>query len=298
MSGAMNELPMVFECQGERLIGMIHQPARPSSIGVLTIVAGGPQYRGGCGRQLVNMARELCDAGFAVMRFDYRGLGDSEGQFRGFTCIEEDIRAAITAFRRQLPELERIVLWGGCDAASASLINAWRFPEVAGVVLANPFVTSEATQAAVMKQHYLKRLTERSFWQKLARFEYDYSAYAKSAWARLTPATGGDSGNSAAQPQRGDFLPLMLEGLHKFEGHILFLMSGKSLVSREFDAMLAGSRVWSDAYSSATKTRVDLPDADQAFTNEAARAEVNRAVKDWLATVSPQLLSPATKQVS
>ena len=61
------------------LIGVIHQATGKSELGLLTIVAGGPQYRGGCGRQLVELARRISSEGVPVMRFDHRGLGDSAG---------------------------------------------------------------------------------------------------------------------------------------------------------------------------------------------------------------------------
>ena len=56
------------------------------------------------------------------MRFDFRGMGDSTGELRDFEEVNEDIGAAINAFQAHCPQLERIVLWGLCDAASASLL--------------------------------------------------------------------------------------------------------------------------------------------------------------------------------
>ncbi len=120
MSMAMSgtEIPLVFDCEGEELVGVVHRPDSPGAIGVVTVVAGGPQYRGGVGRGLVSMGRELAAAGVPVMRFDHRGLGDSSGQFLGFEHLQSDLRAAIDAFRAAVPEIEQVVLWGGCDAAS------------------------------------------------------------------------------------------------------------------------------------------------------------------------------------
>ena len=51
------------------------------------------------------------------MRFDYRGMGDSTGDVRPFDDINDDIAAAIDEFFRQVPGLERVVLWGLCDGA-------------------------------------------------------------------------------------------------------------------------------------------------------------------------------------
>jgi hypothetical protein len=91
------ESALVFECGGERLLGVISRPARPARAGIV-IVVGGPQYRIGSHRQFLLLARDLARAGFAVMRFDYRGMGDSEGQTCSFEAVDDDIAAAIDAF--------------------------------------------------------------------------------------------------------------------------------------------------------------------------------------------------------
>ena len=36
------EIPLVFDCQGDALVGMVHLPERALSRGLLSIVAGGP----------------------------------------------------------------------------------------------------------------------------------------------------------------------------------------------------------------------------------------------------------------
>ena len=81
------EVPVAFICENETLIGIVHKPEKPTRHGVLTIVAGGPQYRAGCCRQLVLVARSLAGEGIPVMRFDYRGMGDGSGDFMGFQHI-------------------------------------------------------------------------------------------------------------------------------------------------------------------------------------------------------------------
>ena len=74
------------------------------------------------------------------------------------------------------------MLWGGCDAASGIMINAWRYPEVAGIVLGNPFVSSPETRVAVTHQHYLHRLKQPSFWTKLLTLKYNPINYIGEYW--------------------------------------------------------------------------------------------------------------------
>ena len=47
------EIPVVFDCQGSELIGMLHLPQTVRSRGMISMVAGGPQYRGGVARLVV-----------------------------------------------------------------------------------------------------------------------------------------------------------------------------------------------------------------------------------------------------
>ena len=89
-----HEQPVVFDCEDCRLIGIVTLPETTAEAGVI-IVVGGPQYRAGSHRQFTLVARHLAEQGIASIRFDYRGMGDSEGDMRNFENIDSDIRAAI-----------------------------------------------------------------------------------------------------------------------------------------------------------------------------------------------------------
>jgi exosortase A-associated hydrolase 1 len=278
------EIPLAFECQGQPLIGIVHLPEQPRSRGVLAIVAGGPQYRAGHGRQLIQMARTLSAQGTPVMRFDYRGLGDSAGEFEGFQHMGPDLKAAIDAFTRHVPSLKEIVLWGGCDAASAALIHGPEHSIITGMILGNPFVHSEETHAKVVVRHYyLKRIREKAFWMKILKFRFNpFRAFGEAASA-LRLARKPNSNNQQQQSgQKAPFPIRMLEGAQKFQGRILLLMSGLSLVSKEFDALVSSSPEWSAAIHRDGVTRVDFPDADQAFSTASAREEQIGAASSWL----------------
>lgn len=101
-----------FSCEGDQLIGVVSVPEQPEKVGLIAVVAGGPQYRAGVGRILVQLSRHLATEGIATFRFDYRGTGDSEGNYRGFQTIESDLKSAVAEFKAQVPEVEKIVFWG------------------------------------------------------------------------------------------------------------------------------------------------------------------------------------------
>ncbi|MEZ5503640.1 MAG: hydrolase 1, exosortase A system-associated [Halioglobus sp.] len=282
------EIPLVFECVGQSLIGIVHKPAIASPVGVVTIIAGGPQYRGGVGRGMVSAARELAAAGVPVMRFDHRGLGDSGGDFLGFEHIAEDLEAAVAAFRREVPEVKKVVLWGGCDAASGAMIHGWKIPDAISMVLGNPWVTTAETQSAVMRKHYLSRLAEWSFWRKVLRFEYNLADYALSAMQRVRPRfTSWESpqhknGTASVPGNSENYVARMLDGLRRFEGPVLFLMSGQSLLSKEFDELVSRDPNWREVFHRSAYKRIDFPDADQTFSGLDSRERVNRAICEWV----------------
>src|SRR5690606_6080356 len=104
------------------------------------------------------LSRALAREGIPSLRFDYRGMGDSEGDKQRFDDIGQDIRAACDAFCLQTG-LTRIVLWGLCDAASAAMMYAAGDARVEGLVLLNPWLHSEESMARTMVRHYyLQRL--------------------------------------------------------------------------------------------------------------------------------------------
>lgn len=284
-----HETPVAFTCGGDTLIGIVHAPESGSRVGVLAMAAGGPQYRAGCCRQLLYLGRRLADEGISVMRFDYRGLGDASGPFAGFQSTRDDIRSAIDAFKRQQPELEHVILWGGCDAASASMIFAHGFPEVSGLILGNPYAHSEETgERAMVKHYYWQRLKEPAFWKKLLSFKFNplpaLATVGRVLKRKLAPTSTEPADSSAPRDESAlPFQTRMRLGMARFEGHVLLLMSGRSLVSKEFDEMTASDARWSEAFGACgSHTRHNLPDADQAFSTIAARDEIITVAEAWI----------------
>ena len=163
------EEAVVFDCAGESLVGVIASPERAAETGVVVVV-GGPQYRAGSHRHFVQLARSLAAAGYPTLRFDCRGMGDSSGTQRSFEDLDQDVGAAIDSLLQRAPQVKRVVLWGLCDGASASLLYLHRTADlrVAGICLLNPWVRSEVSLARThVKHYYLQRLGQPEFWRKL-----------------------------------------------------------------------------------------------------------------------------------
>lgn len=283
----MNSRPIRFACAGAPLIGMLHPGAETADMGVLIMVAGGPQYRIGGHRQLVLWSRAMSAAGFPVFRFDSRGMGDSYGDYPDFEAVEPDIRAALDCFFEEVPTLKKIVLWGECNACSAALFFAHKDPRVKGIAMLNPWVRTEGGAAkTVIKHYYLQRLMERSFWNKVARFEFDLVGSVRSA-ARLFKLARRAPADRAGTPADGDpgglSLPdRMLHGLSRFQGKILLIMSGRDLVPKEFDEVVKSSPAWQRELAAHGVVRHDLIYADHTFSTSEWRDQVIAWGIDWL----------------
>ena len=279
MPALMHEdLALNFSCEGETLFGILSVPEHPLSRAILLIV-GGPQYRVGSHRQFVQFARTLSTAGFPVLRFDYRGMGDSGGAQRHFESIDADICAAIDALQTACPQAQEIVLWGLCDAASAACMYAALDKRVKGLVLLNPWVRNTSSYARTLVKHYYgARLFDRTFWTKLMRGEVALvRALIESSRTFLRAAM------SRSQPSsRADFQTRMLEGLRAFSGPVLLLMSGRDLTAREFDGLIAENNAWRDILHGSRCLRSDLNDADHTFSSAVWKKQVEDQCIAWL----------------
>jgi len=279
---AIDERALAFACGGERLYGILSLPvtsASSSRRGVLVVV-GGPQYRAGSHRQFTLLARSLASDGIAVMRFDYRGMGDSSGQPRPFDSIDDDLRAAIDTFQAAVPGLEEVVLWGLCDAASAIGMYAARDTRVAGLVLLNPWVrTEDGLARATLRHYYRARLRDPAFWRQLARGGWNWRASFSSLLTLTRRATRPSAAPGAAQaslPER------MHAGLADFKGRVLLVVAGADLTAREFCDLAAASAHWQRVLAPPRVTRRQIEHADHTFSRREWRDQVARWTADWL----------------
>lgn len=275
-----SERAVLFPCGADELVGVLALPdGETQRLGVLVVV-GGPQYRVGSHRQFVLLSRDLALAGFACMRFDCRGMGDSDGTARSFEEIGVDIGAAVDEFMRQAPGVEGVVLWGLCDGASAACLYAPTDPRIAGLVLLNPWVRTDISEAkTVLKHYYLQRLIDPKFWKKLLGGGVAVGGSLGGlfqAASRARSRTGADGGASggASLPRR------MGEALKRAERPFLLLLSGRDYVAREFEQVMKADPLWTTICNDVSVERLEA--ADHTFSSAEWRAAVARRTADWV----------------
>ena len=124
----MTERPIVFYNKGQQLNGILHSPTDcDAPCPAVAFFHGFTGTKVEPHRIFVKTARELADAGFYALRFDFRGSGDSEGDFSEMTIggeVSDAIKSIDILTAMPGIDIERIGIlglsMGGCVAACVS----------------------------------------------------------------------------------------------------------------------------------------------------------------------------------
>lgn len=141
------EKPFFFENEGAKLFGFIHFPKSESntirfneSRGVV-FCHPFAEERNISHRITTDFARFLSGEGYHVLRFDYRGCGDSEGEFENATLNTRlsDIGRAIDILQQHMGT-NHVTLFGLRLGATLSILYAAVRPQIKSLILWEPIV--------------------------------------------------------------------------------------------------------------------------------------------------------------
>lgn len=211
---------------GLRLFGLLHQPERPRHPGVaILLLSPGVKMRVAPHRLYNKMARRFVELGYPVLRFDFHGLGDSEGEapealladFYGATQVGRFIDDTIVAmdWMQQHHDTTRFIVSGLCGGALTGLLAARRDPRIISLLgLSIPVILDGSNidaskymtdaQLAGTRNRYLGklRLWDPVVWRSWVRFfslQSHYSLILKSL-TRPLAARFGQKARPAAAP--------------------------------------------------------------------------------------------------
>jgi exosortase A-associated hydrolase 1 len=233
----MNRKHFTFTCEGAQLAASLDMASGTTG---LLIVSGGNELRAGPWGSQAKLADKIAASGFPVLRFDRRGVGDSEGTNGTFTTSAPDIAAAITTFRNHVPTLKKIMAFGNCDAASALMLTSGVGCDA--LVLANPWTFDpdpdpepetvieepEPTPMppAAMRSYYLRRLANPAALKRLFSGKVKVSKMASSLVEAVKPA-----------PPPSTLAQDMAAGLKAFPGSATILLAANDRTAQAFKAV-------------------------------------------------------------
>jgi exosortase A-associated hydrolase 1 len=197
-----------FDCAGYKLAATLDGSG--GSVGVL-MVTGGTQTRIGSHRMSERLALTLARQGIPCLRFDRRGVGDSEGADPGFRGSGPDIQAATSTFREECPGLERIVGLGLCDGGTALALFGGE-AGLAALILVNPWLVEAQAGApppAAIRRHYKQQLLSPSAWRRLLTGDISYRKALKGFRRAAAPTASPLAAQAGAALERSA-LPVQL----------------------------------------------------------------------------------------
>lgn len=247
---------------GHKLIGTLHVPAvRRANLPAVVLLSPGVKMRVGPGRLYVPLTEMLVAEGYLVLRFDFFGLGDSEGNLEEsmladvYNNIEvgryvDDTLCALK-WLRQHHGCKRFVLGGLCGGAITALLAAERDASIECLLSVGMTVTL-ASNAAVpgkfltdselewRRRTYLKKLFQPRYWLRFLTFRSEYGVIwhaMKRAIFKPPAVKPVDVTAGAPVEQRGNANPLFPTAFLTFLGRggkALMLFSQKDRLLSEY----------------------------------------------------------------
>lgn len=198
-----NTIPATFlNKEGLKLFGILHKPNKDvNNKTAIIILSPGIKSRVAPHRLYIKMARRFADMGYYVLRFDFYGLGDSEGEiiekyvadFYGSVQVGRYINDTISAMDWMEKEcnIKSFILAGLCGGAITGLLAGARDQRIKSLLgLGIPVILdSNNTQHQryitagqlddVMKKQYFRNLFKWKSWIRFITFRSDYRLIVK-----------------------------------------------------------------------------------------------------------------------
>jgi len=155
----MTETAYFLPLGDERLFAFLHRPPGACRGGAV-LCAPLAEEKLWSHRVFVSFARELAARGYAVLRFDFRGEGDSDRAFEDSDLDTrlEDTAAAIDELKRQVPDVKQVALVGLRLGATIAAAVAVRRDEVDRLVLWDPVIDGADYMQSVLRTNLMAQM--------------------------------------------------------------------------------------------------------------------------------------------
>lgn len=277
MSDRVNEKALLFG-SGKSLVGIVTEPAEgaPARPGVIILNAG-VLHRVGPNRVHVRIARTLAQAGFAVLRFDLSGIGDSRPREDNLPFAEAALRETREAmdFLASSRGLKEFVLLGICSGADNALQAACGDARVVAAVLIDGY--NLPTVGRFIQFHKKRLLSPRS-WLRLVFGRSEMWSTIKAFISIQSASRTTSTRQETILPSRHEFVS-NIQSLAERGVNLCFVYTWDSPAYYNYRSML---RKRIDSWARRGKVRVEyMKDSDHIFTLLCSQQRLVDVVQDW-----------------
>ncbi|WP_316365800.1 alpha/beta fold hydrolase [Candidatus Thiodiazotropha sp. CDECU1] len=193
--------PVTFNNRnGLKLFGILETPSTNANNVAVLLLSPGIKMRVGPHRLYNKLSKILVSSGFTVLRFDFYGLGDSEGTLNQSALVDvynsiqngryiEDTIDAMDWLSDKY-NIGKFILGGLCGGAITGMLVGSTDERVKGLIalgLINVFEGGEGNfskfvtegQLDDLKQGYMSKLTDLDSWKRIITFKSDFRTIFK-----------------------------------------------------------------------------------------------------------------------
>ncbi|PQV64979.1 Lysophospholipase, alpha-beta hydrolase superfamily [Abditibacterium utsteinense] len=224
--------------RGEKLVGVYHEPAQKPRAAIV-MFHGWSGTRCGPHQMLTRAARAFCARDFAVLRFDFAGRGDSDGncELATLATMQQDARAAFDFLRQKTPA--PLIVLGLCSGCEIVVAGVEADADVAGAILwSAPVFAAPPSQALAAKKRgvnlkkYARKLLSVATYTKILRGQIDTQSVSKALAGQGGSASKNLESNAPGQLPPG-FRRACLEKWRQFAAPRLHIYGGADPITEE-----------------------------------------------------------------
>ncbi len=273
------------------LVGIVTDPPeviRPRSYPGFILLNSGIVHRVGLNRLQVRLARQLAGLGFAVMRFDFSGIGDSPARHDSLPFSKSTLEETQDAmnYLAVTRGVDQFVLIGICSGAAVAVKTAYSDPRVIGVVpinsrgyLINPNGTTSRLRHHALLRHYWRIAFSSSFrarsWLKAITGKVNYRGFVRAMSSRLKDLLSARDGVSEAEdPFKADLVSLADRGVR------LLLIHAEGDEGLDYVRMILGHKAEQAWNSNSLRLEV-IEGANHTFALLGSQQKLLRLIGDW-----------------
>ncbi len=281
----MNERTLTFD-RVSRMVGILTEPDADFDPGrpCFVLLNAGLVHRVGPGRTSVQLARRLADLGFASLRFDHTGKGDSMPRVDASPFVEASARETAEVLDRLESEIgaSRFILVGLCSGAVTAFRVARDDRRVVGAVMMNGQVYEQNAEwdrfvyNRGWARWYLKgALFRRDSWRRFLTGRIHYrrllGVLARQVRNRLRPPQ--------AVKQVADRLTAEVDSVIG-RGVRLLLVYAQNDHTMDYLEIMFGRRLEALIAEGALR-RIIIPGADHTFTLRRHQQALMLSIESW-----------------